>query len=143
MNTPIQQMNTAIQGMCCGLLIALVIATPVGAVLLRAAIAFYNKMAGGAASLKSVPEPGFAKAMKITFVTNLVQAVIAFAVATATIADTSSGAQLDDYALQLPRSRRVSLPGRASPRSSTCSSSPCVTRSSARWRRQKTPSIAR
>jgi hypothetical protein len=58
------------------LLCALVIGgTLIGAVFLRAAVALYNKMAAGASSASSVPEPAFGKAMGITFVTALVPMV--------------------------------------------------------------------
>jgi hypothetical protein len=61
-------------GLLCGLLIgAIAIGTLIGASFLRAAIALYNRMAGGAKSPSSAPEPAFGKAMEITFVTNLVQ----------------------------------------------------------------------
>jgi hypothetical protein len=49
------------------LVIGVAVGTLIGAVLLRAAVALYNKMAGGASSPSSVPEPAFRKAMWITF----------------------------------------------------------------------------
>jgi hypothetical protein len=57
---------------------ALMIGTLSAAVFLRAAIALYNKLAGGASSPSSVPEPDFGKAMGISFVTCLVQVVAGF-----------------------------------------------------------------
>lgn len=53
----------------CALVIVVGIVTPIGAVFLCAAVALYNKMVGGASSPRSVPEPGFGKAMRIIFVT--------------------------------------------------------------------------
>jgi hypothetical protein len=54
---------------------AIALGTVLGAVLLRAACALYNKLAGGKGSPSSVPEPLLDKALGITFVTALVQAV--------------------------------------------------------------------
>jgi hypothetical protein len=51
----------------CALAIGLALGTLIGAVLLRAAVALYNKMAGGASSPGSVPQPAFGKAMWISF----------------------------------------------------------------------------
>jgi hypothetical protein len=59
------------------LVIGLSIETLIGAVFLRAAVALYNKMAGGASSPGSVPEPAFGKAMWIIFATSVWQIVIA------------------------------------------------------------------
>ena len=70
----------AAAGALCGLVFALVIGTAVGAVFLRAGISLYNKLAGGPGSPTSVPEPTFGKAMGITFVTVLVNAVAGFAI---------------------------------------------------------------
>ena len=57
-------------------LVALFLAIPLGtmlyAVLLRAAVALYHKMAGGAESPYAVPIPGVAKAMTIVFLAFLV-----------------------------------------------------------------------
>jgi hypothetical protein len=64
----------ALLGLLCGLLIG----TVVGAVFLRAAISLYNKLVGGPGSPSIVPEPDFGKAMGITFVTSLVNGVVAF-----------------------------------------------------------------
>lgn len=41
----------------------LLVFTVICAVILRAAVALYNKLAGGASSPSSVPEPAFGKAM--------------------------------------------------------------------------------
>jgi hypothetical protein len=57
---------------------ALVLGTVIGAVFLRPACAFYNKLAGGGGSPGSVPEPRLGKAMGITFVAALVPAVPGF-----------------------------------------------------------------
>lgn len=62
----------ALGGMLCGLLVGGLIGVLIGAVILRAAIALYNAMAGGADSPSGVPEPDFGKAMLIVFVTALV-----------------------------------------------------------------------
>ena len=63
--------GAAFGGLLCALFIALAIGTLISAFFLRAAIALYNKMAGGASSPSSVPEPTFGKAMWITFATSL------------------------------------------------------------------------
>ncbi len=57
---------------------AAVLGTVIGAVLLLAACAFYNKLAGGTGSPRSVPEPRLGKALGITFVTALVHAAAGF-----------------------------------------------------------------
>ena len=57
---------------------ALAIGMFIGAIIIRAAVALYNKMAGGASSPSSVPEPAIGKAMWITFVIGLVQMVVGF-----------------------------------------------------------------
>jgi hypothetical protein len=67
-------------GLLCVMVFAILIGTLIGAVFLRAAIAMYNAMAGGRKSLSSVPEPDFGKAMGITFVTMLVNAVVSFGI---------------------------------------------------------------
>jgi hypothetical protein len=54
---------------------AIGLGTVLGAVLLRVACAFYNMLAGGKGSPRSVPELPLGKALAITFVTALVQAV--------------------------------------------------------------------
>ena len=53
----------------CALVIGFAVGTLIGAVFLRAAVALYNNLAGGASSPSSVPEPTFGKAMWITFAT--------------------------------------------------------------------------
>ena len=60
----------------CALFIGLAIETLIGALFLRAAVAFYNKMAGGASSPSSVPEPAFGKAMWIIFDSTVFQMVV-------------------------------------------------------------------
>jgi hypothetical protein len=67
--------GAAIAGLLCALVIAVAIGTLIGAVFLLAAIALYNKMAGGASSPGGVPEPALGKAMWITFATSVVQLV--------------------------------------------------------------------
>jgi hypothetical protein len=64
-------------GLLCALVIGLSIETLIGAVFLRAAVALYNKMAGGAFSPGSVPEPAFGKAMWIIFTASVWQIVVA------------------------------------------------------------------
>jgi hypothetical protein len=66
----------AIGGLLCALVIVVAVGTLIGAVVLRAAVALYNKLAGGASSPGSVPEPAFGKAMWITFATSLAQMVV-------------------------------------------------------------------
>jgi hypothetical protein len=61
--------DAAIAGLLCALVIGVPVGTPIGAVFLRAAVALYNKLAGGPSSPSSVPEPTFGKAMWITFAT--------------------------------------------------------------------------
>lgn len=65
-----------IGGLLCALVIGVLVGTLIGAVCLRAAIALYNKMAGGASSPSSVPEPAFGKAMWIIFAISLAQFVL-------------------------------------------------------------------
>jgi hypothetical protein len=77
-------------GMSCAFAITVVIGAIVGAVFLRAAIALYNKMVGGAMSPSGVPEPAFGKAIGITFVTSLVNAVVSFLIGLIT----SAGAEV-------------------------------------------------
>ena len=60
----------------CALFIGLSIETLIGAVFLRAAVNLYNKMAGGASSPGSVPEPAFGKAMWIIFGSTVFQMVV-------------------------------------------------------------------
>jgi hypothetical protein len=63
----------------CALVIFIAIGTLIGAVFLRAACALYNKLVGGRRAPNSVPEPLLGKAMGITLVTSVVQAIAAFA----------------------------------------------------------------
>jgi hypothetical protein len=58
------------------LAIVIVIRTLVGAVILRAAVAIFNKLAAGASSPSSVPEPAYGKAMWIIFAASLAQMVV-------------------------------------------------------------------
>lgn len=64
----------------CARVFAVALGTVIGAVLLRAACALYNKQAGGKGSPESVPEPLLGKAMGITFVTTLVNAIAGFVI---------------------------------------------------------------
>jgi len=60
----------------CALVIGVAVETLIEAVCLRAAVALYNKLAGGASSPGSVPEPALGKAMWITFARVLAQFVV-------------------------------------------------------------------
>jgi len=73
--------GTPIVGLLCALVIGLPIGTLIGAVILRAAIALYNKMAGGASSPSGVPMPAFGKAMWISFAICFAQIVVGFLIA--------------------------------------------------------------
>jgi hypothetical protein len=68
--------GAAIVGLLCALVIGIAVATLIGAVCLRAAIALYNKLAGGVTSPSSVPELTLRKAMWITFSIFLAQMVV-------------------------------------------------------------------
>jgi hypothetical protein len=68
--------GVALGALLCALVIGLALETLIGAVFLRAAVALYNKMAGGASSPSSVPEPAFGKAMWIIFAISVVQMVV-------------------------------------------------------------------
>jgi hypothetical protein len=58
--------------------VVVAVATLIGVVFLRAAIALYNKMAGGATSPRSVPVPEFEKAAAIVFVIAVLQMGVRF-----------------------------------------------------------------
>src|SRR5689334_25421680 len=58
--------------------IGILVGAAIGAVLLRAAVAVYNRITGTAKSPASIPEPSIGKAMGITFLTTLVNLVAAF-----------------------------------------------------------------
>lgn len=66
------QVGGAIAGMLCAGVAIFVVCLLIGAVILRAACALYNKMAGPD---KRVPEPGFGKAMGIMVVALIVNVV--------------------------------------------------------------------
>jgi hypothetical protein len=68
--------GAAIGVLLCVLVFAVAVGTLISAVFLRAAVAIYNKLAGGASSPGSVPEPAFGKAMWIIFTTFLAQFVV-------------------------------------------------------------------
>lgn len=112
--------GSALGGMICGLVFGLLIGTVVGAVILRAAISLYNKMAGGAGSPSSVPEPQFGKAMGIVAVTCIVNMMVGFVIglvvggaaggagtAGAGGADAAKGAQLIAQSIAIPASLLV------------------------------------
>ncbi|MCS6908516.1 MAG: hypothetical protein RML93_11640 [Anaerolineales bacterium] len=67
----------------------------IDAILLRAAVALYNKMAGGASSPSSVPEPAIGKAMGIVFVTYLVQVIAGFLIGLVMVAGTAAAQALE------------------------------------------------
>jgi hypothetical protein len=73
-----------IVGLLCALVIGIPIGTLIGAVILRAAIALYNKMAGGASSPSGVPMPAFGKAMWISFAICFAQIVVGFLIVAVT-----------------------------------------------------------
>jgi hypothetical protein len=60
----------------CALVIGFAVGTLIGAVFLRAAVALYNNLAGGASSPHSVPVPDFRKAMWFTFSISVMQIII-------------------------------------------------------------------
>jgi hypothetical protein len=68
--------GAAIGGLLCGLVIGVAVGTLIGAILLRAAVALYNRMAGGASSPSRVPEPAFGKAMWMIFATSVGQLIL-------------------------------------------------------------------
>jgi hypothetical protein len=65
-------------GLLCALAVMLVIGTVIGAIILRAACALYNKLVGGPKTPTSVPEPDFGRAMGIIFVAWLVNLAAGF-----------------------------------------------------------------
>ena len=109
---PGPDLGAVIGAMLCSLIVALVIFTLVGAVILRAACNFYNRMAGGYAN--RVPEPDFGKAMLITFVYFLVSAVanllIGFALGTGQFAAAKGGADPGTVASFNLVAQLISLP---------------------------------
>ena len=68
--------GAAVGVLLCALGIGVAVETLIEAVCLRAGVALYNKLAGGASSTSSVPEPAFGKAMWIIFATSLAQMVV-------------------------------------------------------------------
>jgi hypothetical protein len=70
--------GAAIVGLLFVLVIGVAVGTLIGAVFLRAAVALYNKLAGGASSPGGVPEPALGKAMWITFAASLAQMIAGF-----------------------------------------------------------------
>ncbi len=61
-------------------LLALLVALVIPAMILRAAVSLYNKLAGGAGSPGAVPQPSLLKAIGIVFLTWLVNIVVGFTV---------------------------------------------------------------
>ncbi len=76
--------GAAVGVLLCALVIGVAVETLIGAVFLRAAVALYNKLAGGASSPSSVPEPTFGKAMWITFAASVAQFVVGSLISLAT-----------------------------------------------------------
>jgi hypothetical protein len=68
--------GAAIGGLLSVLVIGVAVGTLIGAICLRAAVALYNKLAGGASSPSSIPEPALGKAMWISFATCVAQMVV-------------------------------------------------------------------
>jgi hypothetical protein len=67
----------AIEGMLLIHVVSIPVATPIHALLLRAAVALYNRIAGGSGSW-SVPTPSFWIALQVMFVITLAQLAIVF-----------------------------------------------------------------
>jgi hypothetical protein len=99
----------AVLGMfLCFLAVGILIGTLIGAVILRAACALYNAMAGGKGSPYRVPEPELGKAMGIVLVTALINIAASFVLGLAVgggAAATGTGVEGPALLLQL-----VSLP---------------------------------
>jgi hypothetical protein len=92
----------------CFLVFGVLLGLLIGAVILRAACALYNAMAGGKGSPYRVPEPGLGQAMGIVFVTALINFVVSFVLGLAVGAGaeaTGTGAQGPALLFQL-----ISLP---------------------------------
>jgi hypothetical protein len=68
--------DAAIGVLLCVLAIVAVVGTLIGAVFLYAAVALYNKLAGGASSPDSVPQPTLGKAMWIILAILLAQVIV-------------------------------------------------------------------
>jgi hypothetical protein len=68
--------GTAIGVLLCVLVIGVAVGTLIGAVFLRAAVALYNQLAGGASSPFSVPQPTLGKAMWIILAISLAQVIV-------------------------------------------------------------------
>jgi hypothetical protein len=95
---PVMVIGALVIGVAIGLLIS--------AALLRTAVALYNKMAGGASSPSSVPEPAFGKGMGIILVTSSVQLVVTFLL-------TSLVSGVVGFLISLVTVRGVTVPGEA------------------------------
>jgi hypothetical protein len=85
--------GAAIGVLLCALVIGVAVQTLIGAVFLRAAVALYNKLAGGTSSPTSVPEPALGKAMWITFATSLAQFIVSSLIGLGTGAGAAAGAR--------------------------------------------------
>ncbi|HEY7314406.1 MAG TPA: hypothetical protein VH643_33975 [Gemmataceae bacterium] len=92
----------------CALVIGLAVGTLIGAVFLRAAVALYNKLAGGASSPSSVPEPTFGKAMWITFAISLAQMVLGYSLIAAAAGAGGQGAVVVAQFISVPVSLLIS-----------------------------------
>lgn len=73
-----QQAAGMLLGLICGMLIVVPIAALLGAVILRAACAIFNNLAG---LHNSVPQPGFGKALGICAATMVVNYAVSFLIA--------------------------------------------------------------
>jgi hypothetical protein len=85
--------GAAIGVLLCALAIFVAVGTLIGAVFLRAAVALYNKLAGGTSSASSVPEPALGKAMWITFATSLAQFIVSSLIGLGIGAGAAAGAR--------------------------------------------------
>jgi hypothetical protein len=93
--------GAAVAVLMCVLVIGIAFGTLIGAVFLRAAIALYNKLAGGASSPSSVPEPAFGKAMWITFATFVAQVVVGLLINGLVVGDRGAAAETHGLIAQL------------------------------------------
>ena len=86
-------------GFLCGLIGGVAIGGLIGAVILRAAIAWYNKLQGGPDSEHAVNEPDFGRAFVISVVTAVVNQIAQFS--TGFMFGMSSGSGISDRAIKL------------------------------------------
>lgn len=91
----------ALTGLLCVMGGFIFVGTIIGAVFLRAAIALYNKLAGGPDSESAVPEPSFGRTILILFLTSVVNA-IASAALTVAIGSGAGAAGIRGNQLNVP-----------------------------------------